>query len=181
MQQDTALLNAVRRMEGEALTEIFDEYSPALHKYIQRTYCDPRLADHIVGDVFARLLEQLSCGKGPNANLRSYLFEAAYHLLVDQIRYIHRRVSLDGMESLATDSMPAHLQSEHKILVETLHQAIREDLTEHQRQVILLRFEEGYSLQETAAILGKSVNMIKAAQNRAMVHLRKCLGQWLVV
>jgi RNA polymerase sigma-70 factor, ECF subfamily len=180
MQYDTALLNAVKRMEGEALAEIFDEYSPALHKYVQRSFSDPHLADNIVGDVFARLLDQLSCGKGPSANLRSYLFTAAQHLLVDQIRQLHRWDSLDVAEISLSDGLPAHLQSENRILLETIVQTIQEELTEYQRRVIALRFVEGYSLRETADILGKSVNIIKATQNRAITTLRKYLDHWAV-
>jgi RNA polymerase sigma-70 factor, ECF subfamily len=181
MQYDAALLNAVRRMEGEALAEIFDEYSPALYKYVQRSFSDPHLADHIVGDVFARLLDQLSCGKGPSTNLRSYLFTATQNLLVDQLRYLQRRASLDVVDLYGMGGMPAHLQSENEILLETIVQAIPEELTENQRQVINLRFVEGYSLRETAALLGKSVNLIKATQNRAITTLRRCLHQWVMV
>ncbi len=180
MQYDTALLDAVRRMEGEALAEIFDEYSPALHKYIQRSFSDPCLADNIVGDVFARLLDQLSCGKGPNANLRSYLFTATQNLLIDQMRYFNRRAPLDVVDIFEWDGVPAHLQTENEILLETIIQAIHEQLTEYQRQVIILRFVEGYSLRETAALLGKSVNLVKATQNRAVTTLRRGLEQWSI-
>ena len=180
MQCDAALLNAVRRMEGEALTEIFDEYSPALHKYVQRMCSDPHLADNIVGDVFARLLDQLSCGGGPSANLRSYLFTATHHLFVDQVRYLHRLASLDAVDISVSDGPPAYFQSEDEILLEKIVQAIREELTENQRRVIALRFVEGCSLRETAAILGKSVNRVKATQNRAITALRRCLYLWVM-
>src|SRR5512139_2571276 len=168
MQYDAVLLNAIRRMEGEALAEMYDEYFPAIHKYVRRTCSDPHLADNIAGDVFARLLDQLSCGKGPSANLRSYLFTAAQNLLVDQIRQLHRWAPLDVAEISTTDGPPAHIQSENRILLETIVQVIQEELTDYQRRVIALRFVEGYSLQETADILGKSVNIIKATQNRAI-------------
>jgi RNA polymerase sigma factor (sigma-70 family) len=79
------------------------------------------------------------------------------------------------------DGAPAHLQSENEILLETIAQAIQEKLTENQRQVIALRFLEGYSLQETASLLGKSVNLIKATLNRAITNLRKCLYHWVKV
>jgi RNA polymerase sigma-70 factor (ECF subfamily) len=181
MQYDAALLNAVRRMEGQALAEIYDEYFPALHKYVRRTCSDPHLADNIVGDVFARLLDQLSSGKGPSANLRSYLFTATQNLLVDQIRYFQRQAPLEVVDVSLSGEVPAHLQSENQILLAAIVQTIQEELTENQRQVIALRFVEGYSLRETAAMLGKSVNLIKATQNRAITTLRRCLHQWAMV
>ena len=41
--------------------------------------------------------------------------------------------------------------------------------------MIVLRFQEGFSLKETAEIVGKKVNAVKALQNRAMSRLRDAL------
>ena len=50
------------------------------------------------------------------------------------------------------------------------------ELTEEQKNVIVLRYQEDFSLKETAEIVGKNVNAIKALQNRAIGRLRKVLG-----
>src|SRR6185369_18006956 len=98
METDTALLDAAKSMDEAALVKIFDLYAYALYKYAFRICNDSLLADQIVGDVFAKLLDKLSCGKGPWANLRSYLFETAHHLIVDEIRYSHRRLPLEMVD-----------------------------------------------------------------------------------
>jgi DNA-directed RNA polymerase specialized sigma24 family protein len=81
-----SLLNGAQKMEDEALTAIFDEYAPSIYRYATRFTHDPIIADNIVGDVFSQLLDQFSAGKGPRENLRSYLFQTAYHLAVDNVR-----------------------------------------------------------------------------------------------
>ena len=53
--------------------------------------------------------------------------------------------------------------------------AIKKDLTEDQRHVIILRFLEGFSLRETADIMGKEVYNVKVIQNRGVAKLRKAL------
>ncbi|MGE5464260.1 MAG: RNA polymerase sigma factor, partial [Syntrophothermus sp.] len=79
---DATLLDAARQMDKEALVRIFDHHSPGIFNYALRLCNDPVMADNIVGDVFAKLLDHLSAGGGPNTNLRSYLYEIAYHLVV---------------------------------------------------------------------------------------------------
>jgi RNA polymerase sigma-70 factor (ECF subfamily) len=153
MRTEVPLLEAARSMNKEALIEIFDLYSSALYNYALRLCNDPLRADHIVGDVFARLLEQLSAGHGPSANLRSYLYETTYHLIVDDARYAHREAPLEVAEFLRP-----------------------KNLTEDQRHVIILRFLEGFSLRETADIMGKEVYNVKVIQNRGVAKLRKALG-----
>src|ERR1051325_7529105 len=81
-----ALLKAAQKLDEEALTTIFDEFAPAIYKYTLRLCHDAIIADNIVGDVFAQLLEQFAAGKGPRTNLRSYLYQTAYHLVVDRSR-----------------------------------------------------------------------------------------------
>jgi len=173
METDHTLLNAARRMDKEALVKIFDLYSPALYKYALRLCSDPVMADHVVGDVFAKLLEQLAAGNGPRENLRSYLYEATYHRMIDETRYSRRRVPLETAAWLQQDSEPILQGVEDQILSTQILHAIQNELTEDQRQVIILRFLEEFSVHETAAILGKKGDHVRVIQNRAIAVLRR--------
>ena len=64
MESDVEHLNAARARDKEAFAKIFDLYASSLYKYAYRLGHDPIMADHIVGDVFAKLLEQLSSDRG---------------------------------------------------------------------------------------------------------------------
>ena len=46
-------------------------------------------------------------------------------------------------------------------------------LTTDQQHVLALRFGQGYSLEETAAMLRKNVNAVKALQFRALAALQR--------
>ncbi len=175
MEADTTLLQAARRMDPEALAQIFDLYVHVLFRYAINLCNDPLMADHIVGNVFAKLVDQLSRGNGPTTNLRSYLFEATYHLIIDETRYSWRRAPLDVVDSLTRHDASAALEWERRELFQRTLRVIQTELTDYQRHVIFLRYMEGFSLRETAAILGKSVSIVKAAQNRALGNLRKVL------
>ena len=43
--------------------------------------------------------------------------------------------------------------------------------------MIVLRFQEDFSLKETAEIIGKNVNAVKALQNRGIDKLRQAMGR----
>lgn len=169
------LLNSARHMDADALVKIFDLYSRPLYSYALRLCSDPITADAIVGDVFAKLLEHLSHGHGPTSNLRAYLYEMAYHIVVDDARYSHREVPLDEVDAFRHDNTSVYLKVENRMLFERVILAIRKDLTKDQRHVIILRFLEGFSLRETASIIGKDVGNVKVIQNRALAKLRGAL------
>lgn len=175
METEQPLLDAAKQMNKEALVKIFDLYATSLYRYALRLCGDALLADYIVGDVFAKLLDQLASGNGPRSNLRSYLYQTVYHSVVDEARSSLRHVPLDALTSLSPE-VPSGLQGfENRIMLEKILHAIQHNLTEDQRHVVILRFLEEFSLRETAAILGKEVNHVKVIQNRAMAKLRQAL------
>jgi RNA polymerase sigma factor (sigma-70 family) len=173
METDLELLNAAKGMDKDALVKIFDLYASPLFNYALRLCRDPVLADHLVGDVFAKLLDQFAAGHGPTSNLRSYLYTTVYHLIVDGARSAHRWGPLDDFRPELHYRMP---DIEEKTMIEMVLKAIQNDLTDDQRHVIILRFLEGFSLCETAKILGKELGCVKVIQNRALAKLRNALG-----
>ena len=160
-------------MNKQALARIFDLYASPLYNYAFRLCGDPLLADHIVGDVFAKLFDQLSAGHGPTYDLRAYLYRATYHRIVDEARYSHRRAPLDALALLKQDVRAERLTIEDQIMFEMVLDVVQHDLTEDQRHVIILRFLEEFSLRETAAILDKDVDHVKVIQTRAIAKLRR--------
>jgi RNA polymerase sigma-70 factor, ECF subfamily len=180
MDADLSLLASARKMNANALTEIFDLYAPGIYKYVFRLSNNAVMADQIVGDVFSKLLEHFSAGTGPRANLRSYLFEMAYHIFVDELRYSHRRRPIEALDLIYTGGSSTDIRAEDRMMYEIVLRAILNDLTEDQRHVVVLRFLEGFSLKETALIIGKKVGNVKVIQNRAIAALRTALDAPLV-
>jgi RNA polymerase sigma-70 factor (ECF subfamily) len=161
-------------LDQDALVAIFDLYSNAIYKYALSLCRDCNEADQIVGDVFAQFMERVSHGEGPKTNLRSYLYQIAYHLVVDHAREKLRTVPIESAELQKSDeSMPS--QIEEQILLDELTAAIQNELTVEQKNVIILRFQENLSLRETADIMGKDVNAIKSLQKRGILKLQKSL------
>lgn len=175
LNSELPLLDSAKQMNADALTKIFDLYSRPLYNYALRLCSDPIMADGVVGDVFAKLLDQLSNGHGPRANLRSYLYEIAYHLVVDDSRYSRGKVPFDGIDAFRYDNSSLYANFENRLLFEQVMLAVRTELTRDQRHVIILRFLEGFSLRETASIIGKQVGHVKVIQNRAIARLRKTM------
>jgi RNA polymerase sigma-70 factor (ECF subfamily) len=55
--------------------------------------------------------------------------------------------------------------------------AAMSQLTPDQQHVLALRFGEGYSLEETAVVMNKNVNAVKALQFRALASLQRGVGE----
>lgn len=174
--EDHRLLDAAKNMDRDALSAIFDLYSSAIYKYALRLCHDPIQADDIVGEVLSRLVLNLRMGKGPTYNLRSYLYQIAYHLVIDYQRKNKHLADLEDTSPLPEQGLSLVATVENKVLLDVLNTSLHQCLTPDQQQVIILRFIEGFSVQETADIIGKDVNNIKVIQNRAIAKLRMILN-----
>lgn len=179
MDTDLALLDAARKLDQKALVAIFDRYAADIYNYALRLRSDPLKADNVVGDVFSKFLDHLVAGKEPQINLRSHLYKITYHLTVDGSRFSKREAALELADFAPNGSDGRYLMSsnpEDKKIMETLILAIKKHLTVVQRHVIILHFVEGFSLLETAEIVGKEVSNVKAIQSRAIAKLSKVLN-----
>jgi RNA polymerase sigma-70 factor, ECF subfamily len=177
MSEFATLLRAARKFDKDALTAIFDLFSPALYSFVSRFAHDPTLADNIVADVFAQLIEEFGAGRGPRANLRSYLYQTAYRLIVERLRDVHPSSSLElGISTHQTDKIIlTQSQSVEGPTAQMLISTMNTELSADQRLVIVLRFLEDFSLKETAEIIGKDVNNVKVIQSRGLARLKKAM------
>ncbi len=171
--EDEELLAAARRLDSRALASIHDRFYGDLYRYLLYRTGDAQAAEDLSSEVFMRLLDSLHKGRAPDS-LRAWLFGVASHLVADHFRNHSRRP-----QSELTDEMPAPdagLDSEVSNLftIQAVRQALRQ-LTQEQQQVLALRFSEGRSVADTAALMQKSVTAVKQLQFRAVAALRRLL------
>ncbi len=168
------LLTGARAGDLATLGMIYDRYSPGIYRFALRLLGDDCLAEDCVAETFERFLKSLRSGHGPTDHLQAYLYRIAHNWITD----CYRRLPpppLDLDESVCADD---HLSPENQADVRLEQQQVRSalrSLTPDQRQVITLRFVEGWENGEVAAALGKPVGAIKALQHRALLMLRRIL------
>jgi RNA polymerase sigma-70 factor (ECF subfamily) len=169
------LLDLARRFDQDALAEIYDRFNDPIYRYSLRLLGDAAHAEDCAADTFSRLLHALQGGGGPTGNLKAYLFRSAHNWIVDHFRRTSP-LPLDGEADLAHPDGDPPEEAEQRILQGKVRRALRL-LTDEQRQVIALRFIEGWELEEIAACLEKPIGAVKALQHRAVVALRKMLPE----
>lgn len=171
-----ALVEAARRGEAWALTEIWQRFAPAVTGYLRgRGATEP---DDLTSDVFVAVFEKLRTFRGDENDLRAFVFTVAHHRLVDDLRRRARRGTAVEYDAGAD---PRRTGSAEDEALDALHtervRALLSRLSDDQREVLLLRVVGDLSLEQTAAALGKRVGAVKALQHRALATLRRLLDQ----
>ncbi len=156
-------------MTVEEYNRSVDQFSDGLYRFILNNIKDSDKARDIIQDTYEKLWvkrETVSIEK-----VKSYLFTAAYHTMIDLIR--KEKWSVD-FSSVDRDSH-SHTD-QYSDLNEILHEAIGR-LPGDQRSVIMLRDYEGYSYQEIAEITGLSESQVKVYIYRGRMFLKKYIGK----
>ncbi len=170
------LLEKARSFDQEALGEIYDLYSDALYAYTYKHVGNPQLAEDLVAETFQRFLKALKSGGGPADHLQAYLYRIAHNLITDTYRREPPPpLELKEDQLSQEDQEPAEIVSEMQ--EEYLVRRALHLITPEQRQVIMLRFLEGWSTQEIAQAMEKSIGAVKAQQHRGLAALERILNE----
>lgn len=165
-----------KKINTQTIGAIYDEYFPEIYRYALYRLSDQTLAEDIASDVFIRLLEAIKAGRAPESNLKGWLIATASHIVTDQLRKKYRHPE-DEIPASLSDGQPAlALQVDQRLQQQVMKQALRK-LTEEQQNVLAFRFGQGYSIEETATLMNKNLNAIKALQFRALAALQRELGE----
>jgi len=155
---------------------IYEQYSSAIYKYARRLLHDEYIAQDVVSDVFIRLMEKIEIGEGPRTNVRSYLYQTAYHCVVDEAR---RNRQLGPLElaldmKIDNETRPLELCGETQVLMELVSAAM-ESMSPRQRDALILQYLEHYTLDETGKHLRTNRNNAKSKRHLAINRVRQLL------
>jgi len=173
MLSEADLLKKARRFDSQAWADIYDQYSTRLYVYAYRFLGDSAQAEDIVAETFQRCLTAMRSGGGPENHLQAYLYRIAHNLITDTYRRQPPPPLL-----LDEDFHESDMDTEREVQQDLNRQQVRAALvrlTDDQRQVITLKYLEGWDNADIAAALDKPIGAVKSLQVRALAALRRLL------
>lgn len=172
---DEQLLARARQLDPAALRMLHQRFYEPVARYIHFKVGDLQTVEDLSGEVFVRVLEGLKRGQSWQDSPQGWIMGVARHVVADYYRQRERRVEVELSDHIASteESDPSHqaMLSERK---RHLMQAIQQ-LTDEQRDVILMRFMEGIDIQGVAKALNKTPGAVKGLQYRAMQALAEIM------
>ena len=159
-------------MTVEEYNKAVNVYADNLYRFVLKNLKDEHMSSDIVQDTFEKLWVKIEEVSG--LKVKTYLFTAAYHTMIDYIRKEKRYAGFDPSGAME----PSH-SGQYSDLAEVLERAV-ENLPEDQKAVVMLRDYEGYSYREIAEISGLSESQVKVYIYRARVFLKNYIERSLL-
>jgi RNA polymerase sigma-70 factor (ECF subfamily) len=170
------LLTLARSGDQDAMMRIYESYFPPIYNFIRLRVGDPALAEDLASDVCVKLVSAVRGRSAPRHSLRGWLFRVARNQIHDHFGRA-RQIATEALEEWvpASGDEEPEVRFLRAVDAERARSALRR-LPNEQQEVLILRFGQQLSLQETADIMGKNVGAVKSLQFRAVNTLRQALG-----
>ena len=167
---DAALVLAAQSGDAGAFGGLYERYRHQLYRYCMARSDSPHEAEDLVSEVFLKAMESLGRYREQGLPFIAFLYRVARNAAIDRSRRDsgaslfdlvvepRSRADLEG-DAVRSSEMDAVLLALRKIKPEY-------------REVILLRFVEGYPAADVAKLLDKAEKAIWNLQQRGLERLR---------
>ncbi|WP_299542276.1 sigma-70 family RNA polymerase sigma factor [uncultured Streptomyces sp.] len=186
---DADLIRNMRGGDDEAYEELFRRHSAAVHRYARTCCRDAHTADDLTAEVFARTLQAVRGGKGPEEAVRAYLMTAVRHVAAAWSKSARREHLVDDFAVFASQAtrsselsddgtidLGADVAAMHEAEQSMAMQAFR-SLPERWQAVLWHTTVEEESPSEVAPLLGLTPNATAVLASRAREGLKQAYLQ----
>jgi RNA polymerase sigma-70 factor, ECF subfamily len=176
---DEALIAKVCLGSREALAILFRRYARLVRGIALRVLRDASEADDLVQDVFLLIHRLCRTFDSSKASAQFWILQMTHRRAISRRRYLnsrhfYTRMDLNEEADQVVDPRNGRYEnSTDQILADLDLQKMFGTLSEDQQNTLRLHFIEGYSLDETAKMLGQTKGNVRHHSFRGLERLRK--------
>ena len=168
---DVDLIDAWRDGDEAAATELVHRHTGAVARFLRSSGAQPDELDDLVQEAFFRAFRRIDSWRG-ESGFRAWLLTIAGNLLRDLWRRRKGRLVLP----LAEDDLAGASTPDGEFEADEAAERIRSELVRLprlQREVFLLRVQEGVGYEEIARVLGTTVGAARVHYHHAVRRLKE--------
>ena len=173
-----ALVELARQGDSEAFGMLYDHYQGAVYRFLFYRTRSGTLAEDLTSETFFRALRSMQSFRWQGKDFGAWLMTIARNLATD-----HFKAGRTRLEQ-TTEDMGLHDDEtegpETSVLANLTNEILLKALTElpaEQKDCLIMRFLQGMSIAETAAVLARSEGAVKQLQLRGVRNLAKLMPE----
>ncbi len=171
--ETSAIARGLRRRDPDLLDRLIEQYQHRLLRYLVYLSGNRELAEDLFQETWIRVLERGHQYDGRH-EFSTWLYAVARNLTIDYLRK-KSPVSLDGLMD-DEDHAPLEPTDTRPLAWEVVHQheqaerlsAALVGIPAEYRETVVLRFQEGLTLDEIAAVTGAPLGTVKSRLYRGL-------------
>lgn len=166
---DTNLIPKILARNRRALLEFYRRYAPKLSRYIRGKVANPSDAEEVLQDTLYAFLEAIRDFQG-QCTVQTFLFSICQHKVIDYYRkkkLKHAVFSqMPQLEAIISPLLSPEEELDVTLVKEKIHAVMGRLLPRH-RQILLLKYLDGLSVEEIAKRLAMTFKSVESQLFRA--------------
>src|SRR6478735_6669268 len=173
-----ALVELARQGDSEAFGMLYDHYQSSVYRFLFYRTRSSTLAEDLTSETFFRALRSMNGFRWQGKDFGAWLMTIARNLATDHFKAGRTRLEMTtedmGLHDDATEGPESTVLAgrTNEILLAAL-----KELPTEQKDCLIMRFLQGMSIAETAAVLGRSEGAVKQLQLRGVRNLAKLMPE----
>jgi RNA polymerase sigma-70 factor, ECF subfamily len=172
------LVTLAQAGDGEAFGQLYDRYVDIVFRFVYYRVNDRGMAEDFTSETFLRALRRISTITYQGRDIGAWFITIARNIVLDHMKSARHRLEITTADTIeGKESSPSPETAVLDGLSSDRLMAAVNQLGAEQRDCVMLRFIQGFSVSETAAVMGKNDGAIKALQHRAVRKLAELVGE----
>lgn len=165
------LIRKVQAGDSAGFGPLYDAHIETVYRFIWYKVRHKETAEDLTSLAMTRAFERIRSFDPEKGAFKGWLMRIARNAIIDHWRSRRDHADIDDMRDLASSS-DVERDAESARLLDEVRDAMKQ-LSEDQRDIVMMRVWEGLSYKEIAEALGKSEDACKMAFSRAARRLRE--------
>lgn len=175
MPTESELIQRAIGRDAGAFGELYRQNLTRIYRYIYYRIGQSSDAEDLTEQTFLKAWEAIDRFRDQGVPFSAWLYRLAHNLIIDFRRTSHEAAPIEDLQEMEAAQRPLDELAAGRIEEREVLLAIAR-LTPEQQQVIILRFIQGMSHADVAAILGKNEGAVRVVQHRALQALHALLA-----
>lgn len=155
---------ALVRQNSEVFKVLYERYFQRVYRYCLKRTSNVYIAEDLCSEVFIKVLSKLDLYDG--GNFAGWLFRIAHNIVIDHYRKHKKVIALEEIQLTGETQMTNTIANQLAVA------ELLSELSESERELLMLRLDAELSAPEIAAITGQTANAVRVQIYRLLKRLR---------
>ncbi len=166
------MVRMAKRGKRKGMEKIYEIFAEPIFRYIFLRIGSREEAEDLTSRVFLKVFRRIKMYRESEAPFSAWIFRIAHNELVDYFRT--KKPPFQSLDEVYDEPASSYYEPEIKLLQEEQQKRIVQalmQLTPEQREAVVLRYLEGFSIGEIGEIMGKGESAVRSLLSRALRRL----------
>lgn len=160
------------RMDYSRFEQYYEEFQHSIYSFLfYRSGRNREVAEDLTGEVFLKALEKLNQFDEARS-FKSWIYAIAHHHLIDYYRQGKERVDMEEVEGVLESDLKTETVLDQRLAAEQVAELL-DSLTETERDMVLLRYQQDIPTREISQICDESEGNVRVMLHRAIAKMNK--------